>query len=95
MAQNRSQAYDIDNRYRETELNGGGTFQEASDNISGKRFVQRFIEENRLNKKNPIGNQRDRDNKFIFTEQAQGQFGPVSGELTFKNLFRASQKDPD
>ena len=62
MAQKRSQNYNVDNRYKETRLEGGGTAREASDNETGKKFLKDFIERGRVAKQDSVENERKEDN---------------------------------
>ncbi len=78
MAKNRSQDYDVDNRRLNTE--------QASDNEAGKKFLSQYLEAKRRKDAYPIGNERQRDDRFIVPALNQ-----TDGEITFKNLFRATQ----
>ena len=78
MAKNRSQDYDVDNRRINTE--------QASDNESGKKFLAQYLESKRRKDAYPIGNERERDARFIVPALDQ-----TDREMTFKNLFRATQ----
>ena len=78
MAKNRSQDYDVDNRRINTE--------QASVNEAGKKFLAQYLESKRRKDAYPIGNERERDDRFIVPALDQ-----TDREMTFKNLFRATQ----
>ena len=98
MAQKRSQNYNVDNRYKETRLEGGGTAREASDNETGKKFLKDFIEGGRVAKQDSVENERKEDNKFVIP--GQGGLVPIPDgnnirntdrQISFRNSFRAAQ----
>ena len=93
MAQRRSQDYDVDNRYSQTES--------AVDNTAGKRHLKNYIERDRVRSINPIAPDNRDENKFIIPGQGglvpipnRGSIGNTDSRITFRNSFRASQKEP-
>ena len=98
MAQTRSQDYDVDNRYSQSQVNG----TPARDNTSGKNFLRNYLERDKVAKKNPIAPDNRDENKFVMP--AQGGLIPIprdggsisnsDARMTFRNSFRASQKEP-
>tara|TARA_R100000152_G_C6774519_1_gene202341 strand:+ start:181 stop:465 length:285 start_codon:yes stop_codon:yes gene_type:complete len=93
MAQRRSQDYDVDNRYSQTES--------AVDNTAGKRHLRNYIERDRVGSLNPIAPDNRDENKFIIPGQGglvpipnRGTIGNTDSRITFRNSFRASQKEP-
>ena len=102
MAQKRSQDYNVDNRYRETAGYTDIPKEAATDNSSGKDFLAKYIERNRVAKKNPIAPDNKDENKFVLP--GQGGLVPIPRDVvsisnsdartTFSNSFRASQKEP-
>ena len=100
MAQTRSQNYDIDNRYKETAGYSDIPAESAKDNSSGKKFLRRYIERDRVSQINPIAPDNKDENKFVLPGQG-GLTVPdgrsvsnTDSRITFRNLFRASQKEP-
>ena len=98
MAQTRSQDYDVDNRYSQSQING----TPARDNTSGKNFLRSYIERDRVAKKNPIAPDNKDENKFILPGQGGlipipdgGSVSNTDSRMTFRNSFRASQKEPN
>ena len=51
-----------------------------------KKFLAQYLESKRRKDAYPIGNERERDDRFIVPALNQ-----TDGEITFKNLFRATQ----
>ena len=101
MAQKRSQDYNVDNRYRETAGYTDIPKEAATDNSSGKDFLAKYIERNRVAKKNPIAPDNRDENKFILPGQGGlipipdgGNVSNTDSRMTFRNSFRASQKEP-
>lgn len=93
MAQRRSQDYDVDNRYSQTES--------AVDNTAGKKHLRNYIERDRVRGMNPIAPDNKDENKFIIPGQGglvpipnRGSIGNTDSRITFRNSFRASQKEP-
>jgi len=96
MAQNRSQVYDVDNRYSQTE--------EARDNTAGKRFLKNFMERDRQSRYPGIEAERREDNRITnygtggtvpMAALGLGQkVGNTNSRSTYKNPFRASQSEP-
>ena len=106
MAQTRSQDYDVDNRYSQSQVNG----TPARDNTSGKNFLRNYLERDKVAKKNPIAPDNRDENKFILPGQGgltsipRIPNGPNPGgnnisntdaRMSFRNSFRASQKEPN
>jgi len=99
MAQTRSQDYDVDNRYSQSQING----TPGDDNASGKKFLKDYIERDRISKINPIAPDNRDENKFILPGQGGlvpvpsdgGNISNTDARMTFRNSFRASQKDPN
>ena len=93
MAQNRSQVYTVDERYKQTEG--------AVDNSAGPAFLRQYLARRRTRNKPNIEAERRQDNRFI--EPARGgtvpvgalglgqQIGNTDSAATFKNAFRAQQ----
>jgi len=81
MAQNRSQVYNVDNRYKQTEG--------ASDNTAGAKFLQRFIESNRQSRFPGIEAERRQDDRFI--EAVPLATENTYGKASYRNQFRAAQ----
>ena len=97
MAQTRSQDYDVDNRYSQSQING----TPARDNTSGENFLRSYLERDRVAKKNPIAPDNRDENKFILPGQGGlipipdgGNVSNTDSRMTFRNSFRASQKEP-
>lgn len=95
MARIRSQDYDVDNRYSQTQLKLTG--QSAGDNSSGKQYLKNYIEKDRLRALKPIAPDNRDENKFIIP--ALGGLVPPSGNIgntdakgSYRNQFKASQK---
>ena len=93
MAQRRSQDYDVDNRYSQTES--------AVDNTAGKKHLKNYIERDRVQSINRIAPDNRDENKFIIPGQGglvpipnRGSIGNTDSRITFRNSFRASQKEP-
>jgi hypothetical protein len=93
MAQRRSQDYDVDNRYSQTES--------AVDNTAGKKHLRNYIERDRIQSINRIAPDNRDENKFIIPGQGglvpipnRGNIGNTDSRITFRNSFRASQKEP-
>jgi hypothetical protein len=74
-----SQDYDVDNRYQETD---GPNGSKVSDNNSGKRFLNQYIEKSKDANEQNITPERREDNRFVIT-------GPGDSTYVFKNSFRA------
>ena len=92
MAQRRSQDYDVDNRYSQTES--------AVDNAAGKKHLKNYIERDRVRNVNPIAPDNKDENKFVIPGQGglvpipnRGSIGNTDSRITFRNSFRASQKE--
>jgi len=81
MAQNRSQVYDVDNRYSQT--------RDASDNDAGKRFLRRFIQEDKVSRYPDVESERKEDNRFI--EAVPLAQSNTYGRGSFRNQFKAKQ----
>ena len=97
MAQTRSQDYDVDNRYSQSQING----TPARDNTSGENFLKNYLEQDRVAKKNPIAPDNRDENKFILPGQGGlipipdgGSVSNTDSRMTFRNSFRATQKEP-
>ena len=93
MAQRRSQDYDVDNRYSQTES--------AVDNTAGKKHLKNYIERDRVRNINPIAPDNKDKNKFVIPGQGglvpipnRGSISNSDSRMTFRNSFRASQKEP-
>lgn len=69
-----SQDYSVDSRYH------GG--KGAQDNVAGKQFLNRFIQQRRQQAEPGITEQREEDNRFVMS-------GPGDVTYSFKNAFRA------
>jgi hypothetical protein len=69
-----SQDYSVDSRYH------GG--KGAQDNVAGKQFLKRFIQQRRQQAEPGITEQREEDNRFIMS-------GPGDVTYGFKNAFKA------
>ena len=98
MAQTRSQDYNVDNRYRETAGYTDIPKEAAKDNSSGKNFLSRYIERDRVGKKNPIAPDNRDENKFVLPAQGGlipipngGSISNTDTKATFRNSFRAAQ----
>jgi len=96
MAQTRSQDYDVDNRYSQSQING----TPARDNTSGENFLRSYLEQDKVAKKNPIAPDNRDENKFILPGQGGlipiphgGNVSNTDSRMTFRNAFRASQKE--
>ena len=96
MAQTRSQDYDVDNRYSQSQING----TPARDNTSGENFLRNYLERDKVAKKNPIAPDNRDENKFILPGQGGlipiphgGNVSNTDSRMTFRNAFRASQKE--
>ena len=96
MAQTRSQDYDVDNRYSQSQING----TPARDNTSGQNFLRNYLERDKVAKKNPIAPDNRDENKFILPGQGGlipipdgGSVSNTDSRMTFRNSFRASQKE--
>ena len=59
-----SQDYDVDNRYQETD---GPNGSKVSDNNSGKRFLNQYIEKSKDANEQNITPERREDNRFVIT----------------------------
>ena len=59
MARIRSQDYDVDNRYSQSQING----TPGDDNDSGKKFLRNYTKRDRVAKKNPIAPDNKDENK--------------------------------
>ena len=97
MAQTRSQDYDVDNRYSQSRING----TPARDNTLGENFLKNYLEQDRVAKKNPIAPDNRDENKFILPGQGGlipipdgGSVSNTDSRMTFRNSFRATQKEP-
>ena len=97
MAQTRSQDYDVDNRYSQSQING----TPGRDNTSGQNFLRNYLERDKVAKKNPIAPDNRDENKFILPGQGGlipipdgGSVSNTDSRMTFRNSFRASQKEP-
>ena len=97
MAQTRSQDYDVDNRYSQSQING----TPGDDNDSGKKFLRNYTKRDRVAKKNPIAPDNKDENKFILPGQGGlipipdgGSVSNTDSRMTFRNSFRATQKKP-
>jgi len=97
MAQTRSQDYDVDNRYSQSQING----TPARDNTSGENFLRNYLQRDKVAKKNPIAPDNRDENKFILPGQGGlvpipdgGSVSNTDSRMTFRNSFRASQKEP-
>jgi len=97
MAQTRSQDYDVDNRYSQSQING----TPARDNTSGQNFLRNYLQRDKVAKKNPIAPDNRDENKFILPGQGGlipipdgGSVSNTDSRMTFRNSFRASQKEP-
>ena len=98
MAQTRSQDYDVDNRYSQSQING----TPGRDNTSGQNFLRNYLQRDKVAKKNPIAPDNRDENKFILPGQGGlipvpdgGSVSNTDSRMTFRNSFRASQKDPN
>jgi len=96
MAQTRSQDYDVDNRYSQSQING----TPARDNTSGQNFLRNYLERDKVAKKNPIAPDNRDEDKFILPGQGGlipipdgGSVSNTDSRMTFRNSFRASQKE--
>ena len=96
MAQTRSQDYDVDNRYSQSQING----TPARDNTSGENFLRNYLQRDKVAKKNPIAPDNRDENKFILPGQGGlipipdgGSVSNTDSRMTFRNAFRASQKE--
>ncbi len=101
MAQTRSQDYNVDNRYRETAGYTDVPKEAARDNTAGKRHLRNYIERDRVRGMNPIAPDNKDENKFVIPGQGglvpipnRGSIGNTDSRITFRNSFRASQKEP-
>ena len=102
MAQTRSQNYGIDNRYKETAGYSDIPAEAAKDNSSGEKFLRQYIERDRVSQLNPIAPDNKDENKFIVPGQGGlvpvprdgGSISNSDSRMTFRNSFRASQKEP-
>jgi phospholipase C len=93
MAQNRSQVYKVDERYKET--------KGAVDNNAALGFLKQYAARDRASNKVNIEAERKQDDRFIVPGQAGTlpvgalglgqQVGNTDGAITFKNSFRATQ----
>ena len=97
MAQTRSQDYDVDNRYSQSQIN----VTPGDDNDSGKKFLRNYTKRDRVAKKNPIAPDNKDENKFILPGQGGlitipdgGCVSNTDSRMTFRNSFRATQKNP-
>ena len=97
MAQTRSQDYDVDNRYSQSQING----TPARDNTSGENFLRNYLQRDKVAKKNPIAPDNRDENKFILPGQGGlipipdgGSVSNTDSRMTFRNSFRATQKEP-
>lgn len=71
-----SQTYDVDARYH----SGKG----SRDNTAGKAFVNRYIQEKRIQDRSDLSGDRQTEDRFIVR-------GPGDKGYSFKNGFRASK----
>ena len=102
MVKTRSQDYNVDNRYRETAGYTDIPEESAGDNTAGKRHLKNYIERDRVRGMNRIAPDNKDENKFVIP--AQGGLVPIPRDggsisnsdvhMTFRNSFRASQKEP-
>ena len=100
MAQTRSQDYNVDNRYRETAGYTDIPEESARDNTRGKNFLKDYIERDRVRAMKPISPDNKDENKFILPGQGGlipipdgGSVSNTDSRMTFRNSFRASQKE--
>ena len=101
MVKTRSQDYNVDNRYRETAGYTDVPGESAGDNTAGKRHLKNYIERDRVRGMNRIAPDNRDENKFILPGQGGliripdgGSVSNTDSRMTFRNSFRASQKDP-
>ena len=101
MAQTRSQDYNVDNRYREAAGYTDSSDEAARDNTAGKKFLKDYIERDRVRSIKPIAPDNKDENKFVLPGQGGLTRIPdgrsvsnTDSRMTFRNLFRASQKQP-
>ena len=101
MVKTRSQDYNVDNRYRETAGYTDIPKEAARDNTAGSKFLKDYIERDRVRGLNPIAPDNKDENKFIIPGQGglvpipnRGSIGNTDSRITFRNSFRASQKEP-
>lgn len=85
MAQNRSQVYQVDERYKET--------QGALDNNAGLNFLQNYIRRDQAGKKYNLESQRQEDDR-IFTAIPRANSNAY-GVASYRNPFRAAQGDKE
>ena len=81
MAKNRSQVYDVDNRYSQTEG--------ASDNDAGKNFLRQYMRRDKVARYPGVEAERKQDDRFI-------QAVPLAnsnayGLAGYRNQFKAEQ----
>ena len=100
MVKTRSQDYNVDNRYRETAGYTDIPKEAARDNTAGSKFLKDYIERDRVRGLNPIAPDNKDENKFIIPGQGglvpipnRGSIGNTDSRITFRNSFRASQKE--
>ena len=101
MVKTRSQDYNVDNRYRETAGYTDVPGESAGDNTAGKRHLKNYIEQDRVRGMNRIAPDNRDENKFIMPGQGglipipdRGSVSNTDSRTTFRNAFRASQKEP-
>ena len=101
MVKTRSQDYNVDNRYRETAGYTDVPGESAGDNTAGKRHLKNYIERDRVRGMNRIAPDNRDENKFILPGQGGlipipdgGSVSNTDSRMTFRNSFRASQKEP-
>jgi len=97
MAFEKSQSYNVDNRY--TQAKG------VPDDTAGPRFLQQYLEGRRSNAKFPVTMERLGDDRFVFAGQGgtipvgslpyeprgAAGFNNTDSAIGFRNSFRASQ----
>lgn len=81
MARNRSQVYNVDNRYKQTEG--------ASDNTAGAKFLRKFIQRDRQSRFPGIEEERRQDDRFIEAVPLENE--NTYGKASYRNQFRAAQ----
>jgi hypothetical protein len=83
--------YDVDNRYRGVE--------NAVDNKSGAKFLQKYLERKRTSDIDRVGNKKEQEGRFVLggmggtvsVAQMPNQITNTDAKYSFKNTFRVSQ----
>jgi len=83
MAQNRSQVYTVDERYKES--------KGASDNSVALGFLKKYASRDKAGKRSNVEQQRREDDRFINAVPLANS--NAYGSASFKNQFVPSQKE--